>query len=57
MVTVGQRALNAFISYACMQKIDALVMAIERQELMMRSSVFLNARVLVVDILVEAFST
>ncbi|MNH28780.1 hypothetical protein D3C77_357240 [compost metagenome] len=56
MVTVGQRALNAFISYASMQKIDALVMAIERQELVMRSSVFLNARVLVVDILVEAFS-
>ena len=56
MVTVGQRAMNAFISYACMQEINALVMAIERQELVMRSSVFLNARVLVVNILVEALS-
>ncbi|MCY1453679.1 hypothetical protein D9M71_706890 [compost metagenome] len=30
-------------------------MAIERQELLMSSGVFFNARVLVIDILVEAF--
>ncbi|MNG39406.1 hypothetical protein D3C84_1274780 [compost metagenome] len=39
-----------------MQKIDTLVMAIERQELLMSSGVFFNARVLVIDILVEALS-
>ena len=31
-------------------------MAIERQELLMGGGVFFNARVLVIDILVEAFS-
>ena len=43
MVTVGQSALNALISYARVQEIDALVMAIERQELLVGSSVFFNA--------------